>query len=397
VLAAAVLAESPDSVTVRLSVRDTGIGIPREKQSLVFESFTQADSSTTRRYGGTGLGLTISRRLAEMMGGRIGLESEPGLGSTFFVDLPLEKRAPAALPDPHFSDAARVLVIDDNETVRNQLRNEITALGLRPETAGSGPEALALLYAAPPEDQFRVVILDQFMPEMDGEAVSQAMLRDPLLRDASRILLSTSHPGSYRSPLVLRVLGFTGSLVKPVRQAQLRSALAAALETEENRQTSGSTAAPAFVADPEAVASFVGARVLLAEDNAVNRKVALRMLERLGIRADTAADGRQALAAIEQGAYDLVLMDCLMPEMSGYQATEALRRREEGTGRHLPVVAMTANAMEGDRERCLAAGMDDYIPKPVRVGELHTMLERWLGQKAGEAEPGEEAPLRRAA
>ena len=408
VIAASILAKSPASVTVRLSVRDTGIGIPREKQHLIFESFTQADSSTTRRYGGTGLGLTISRRLTEMMGGRIGLESEPGRGSTFFVDLPLEKSTVAASPEPTFSDAARVLVVDDNESVRNRLREEISALGLRPETAGAGSEALAMLRAAPPDDPFRVVLLDQRMPEMDGEAISQAMQRDPLLRDLPRVLLSISGPGSCRSPKVLRGMGFIGSTVKPVRQAQLRQVLAMALQSEEsggNGETGeskecGKARAPAaLAAEPAAgaTASLAGARILVVEDNAVNRKVALRMLERLGVRADTAADGRQALAAIEEHAYDLVLMDCLMPEMDGYEATQALRIREEGTGRRLPIVAMTANAMEGDRERCLAAGMDDYIPKPVRPETLRAVLERWLGPAAARAESGDGGPLRRAA
>jgi PAS domain S-box-containing protein len=402
VIAAAVLAESPDSVTIRLSVRDTGIGIDREKQHMVFESFTQADSSTTRRYGGTGLGLAISRRLAEMMGGRIGLESEPGQGSTFYVHLPLERSAPAVSPEPPLPDAARVLVIDDNEAARNQLREEISALGLRPETAGTGLEALAMLRAAPPDDPFRVMLLDQCMPEMDGEAVSQAMQMDPLLRDLPRIFLGISSPGSYRSAMVLRVMGFIGSMVKPVRQAQLRSALAAALQSGENGKSKecGRAGTPTpFVTEPptEAAISFVSARILVIEDNAVNRKVALRMLERLGVHADTAADGRQALALIEERAYDLVLMDCLMPEMDGYGASLALRAREEGTGRHLPIVAMTANAMEGDRERCLAAGMDDYIPKPVRSEKLRAALERWLSRKAEGAESGDGRSLRRAA
>jgi PAS domain S-box-containing protein len=411
VIAASMLAESTDSVTVRLSVRDTGIGIPREKQPLVFESFTQADSSTTRRYGGTGLGLTISRRLTEMMGGSIGLTSEPGHGSTFFVDLPLEKSAPAASLEPTLADAVRVLVVDDNEVARNQLRDEISALGLRPETAGTGLEALSMLRAAPPDDPFRVVLLDQLMPEMDGEAVSQAMQRDPLLRDLRRILLSISSPGSYRSAMVLRVMGFLGSMVKPIRQAQLRSALAAALQSEESdengenvhsgeSQEYGKTgASAAFATDPAAGAaiSLVGARILVVEDNAVNRKVALRMLERLGVRADAAADGRQALAAIEERAYDLVLMDCLMPEMDGYEATEVLRLHEKGTGRRLPIVAMTASAMEGDRERCLAAGMDDYIAKPVRPETLRAVLRHWLGPETESAESGDGRPDRRAA
>lgn len=405
VIAASVVAESPGSVTVRLSVRDTGIGIPVEKQHLVFESFTQADSSTTRRYGGTGLGLTISRRLAEMMGGSIGLASEPDQGSTFFVDLPLETVAPASLSQPPFAEAARVLVVDDNDTARNQLRDEISALGLRPETASTGLEALAMLRSAPPDDPFRVVLLDQLAPEMDGEAVSQAMQRDPLLRDVPRVLLGVSNPGSYRSPMVLHVMGFVGSMVKPVRQAQLRSALEAVLQGEETgepleQRESGKAIDPAaFAIDPaaEPALSLVGARVLVAEDNAVNRKVALRMLERLGVRADTAADGRQALAAIEERAYDLVLMDCLMPEMDGFEATQALRLREEGTGRRLPIVAMTASAMEGDRERCLAAGMDDYIPKPVRPETLRSVLERWLGQKTEGDEPDDARLDRRAA
>ena len=203
-------------------------------------------------------------------------------------------------------------------------------------------------------------------------------------------------------------MGFIGSTVKPVRQAQLRQVLAMALQSEEsggNGETGeskecGKARAPAaLAAEPAAgaTASLAGARILVVEDNAVNRKVALRMLERLGVRADTAADGRQALAAIEEHAYDLVLMDCLMPEMDGYEATQALRIREEGTGRRLPIVAMTANAMEGDRERCLAAGMDDYIPKPVRPETLRAVLERWLGPAAARAESGDGGPLRRAA
>ena len=347
VIAASMLVESPDSVTVRLSVRDTGIGIPRERQHLVFESFTQADSSTTRRYGGTGLGLTISRRLAEMMGGRIGLESEPGRGSTFFVDLPLEKSTVAASQEPPFSNAARVLVVDDNEAARNQLREEISALGLRPETAGTGSEALAMLRAAPPDDPFRVVLLDQRMPEMDGEAVTRAMQRDPLLRDLPRILLQHLRPrflsvseGPARDG-VHRLHGKAG----PPGPAPASPGSGAAERGERGNGESGESKecgkalAPAALAtEPAAGAavSLAGARILVVEDNAVNRKVALRMLERLGVRADTAADGRQALAAIEERAYDLVLMDCLMPEMDGYEATRALRIREEGTGRRLP-------------------------------------------------------------
>jgi PAS domain S-box-containing protein len=401
VISASLLAEASDAVTIRLSVRDTGIGIPREKQHIVFESFTQADSSTTRRYGGTGLGLTISRRLTEMMGGRIGLESEPGHGSTFFVELPLEKSASADLPGPTLPDAARVLVVDDNETARNQLREEIRALGLRADTAGSGLEALAMLRAAPPDDPFRVVLLDQLTPEMDGEVVSQAMQQDPLLRDLRRILLSVSTPGSYRSPMVLSVMGFSGSLVKPVRQAQLRQTLAAAVPDRVKTDTPEDLrlAAGTFATEPgnDAAITFVGARILVAEDNAVNRKVALRMLERLGVRAEAAVDGRQALAAIAGCAYDLVLMDCLMPEMDGYEATEALRAREEGTGCRLPIVAMTANAMEGDRERCLDSGMDDYIAKPVRPETLRAVLERWLGRRGERTESDDRAEARRAA
>jgi PAS domain S-box-containing protein len=402
VITASLLAESPEVATVRLAVRDTGIGIPHEKQCLVFESFTQADSSTTRRYGGTGLGLTISRRLAEMMGGRVGLESEPGQGSTFFVDLPLQKSAATVAPEPRLADAARVLVVDDNETVRTQLQSEITALGLRPDVAATGLEALAMLRAAPPDDPFRVVLLDQLGPEMDGEAVSQAMQQDPVLSDLPRILLGASGVGSYRSQIVLRVLGFTGSMVKPVRQAQLRQALVAALQLNESgesgeRDTAGTPAAFATESAAGPGISFVGARILVVEDNAVNRKVALRMLERVGVRAEAVGDGRQALTAIDRDTYDLVLMDCLMPEMDGYEATQALRLREEGTGRHLPVVAMTANAMEGDRERCLAIGMDDYLPKPVRMETLREVLERWLGRDADVAESGEGTPTRRAA
>lgn len=387
VLEAVLLSEAADSVTMRLSVRDTGIGIPPDKQALIFDSFTQADSSTTRRYGGTGLGLAISRRLVEMMGGSIGVQSEPGRGSTFTVEFALQRGAATAapagpLPWAPRRPAPRILVVDDNETVLCHLRDEVQALGLRAETTASCLDVLTLMRAAIPEDPFEAVLIDQVMPEADGEALARRLQDDLLLHDVPRVLLCTSSPASYRSVTVLQALGFVGALTKPIRQAQLRQALTAALATGAASKIATATG------------SFAGTRVLLADDNPVHRKIILHHLATFGVHADVAEDGHQALAAYLQSEYDLVFMDCLMPQMDGYEATRTIRSHEKEHGRaHTPIIATTVNVMDGDRERCLAAGMDDYIPKPVRAHLLRAALVSWVGRKgaAGESSARDQA------
>ena len=386
VIEARLVAETGTEATVRLSVRDSGIGIPKNRQEAVFESFTQADGSTTRRYGGTGLGLTICRQLTHLMGGHIGLESEPGHGSTFWVELTLPKqsRAPAVrAAAPAQWEGLRALIVDDNAVNRRILREQLRSWGCRTEEASGGQEALDLL-AGSGADPFGLALLDMMMPGMDGAETARLIRADARWRAVPLVLLSSA--GHRGGSAELKAGGFAAALVKPVRQSQLFDTLAGVLaeglttltieatRNEGKEREAKERDAKERKAKEAAAVEPLGLRVLLAEDNSTNQKLALRLLGKWGCHADAVANGMEVLDALAQAPYDAVLMDVQMPEMDGLEAAEAIRRRETGTGRHIPIIAMTANAMQGDREQCLAAGMDDYVSKPIRPQELYGKL-----------------------
>ena len=358
---------------MRLAVRDTGSGIPLERQAAIFEAFTQADGSTTRRHGGTGLGLTICRQLVALMGGEIGLESQPGVGSTFWFDLSFEAAAVAPVPPAPVEclHRLRVLVVDDNATNRMILRETLRAWGCRPEEAADGMVALAALAAAVDTDPFGLVVLDMQMPGLDGAAVADRIRAEARYAGVPLVLLS-----SMAALRDVRGGPFAATLAKPVRQAVLLRTLREVLG--EARQPRQPRARPVRVSSGERL------RVLLAEDNAVNRAVALRMLDKLGCDAEAVENGRQAVEAVALARYDLILMDVQMPEMDGFEATAAIRRGE-GHATRIPIVAMTAHAMQGDRERCLAADMDDYIAKPFVIAALAQTVTRWAPRGADRA------------
>jgi signal transduction histidine kinase/CheY-like chemotaxis protein/HPt (histidine-containing phosphotransfer) domain-containing protein len=366
----------PGPVPVRFSVSDTGIGIPPEKQRLIFEPFQQADPSTTRHYGGTGLGLTISARLVGLMGGRLGVESEAGRGSTFSFTVPLAASAgppaPARPRGPGRLDGLPVLVVDDNVSNRRVLEEVLAGWGMRPQTAAGGAEALAALErAAAAGVPFPLVLLDYHMPDMDGFAVAEHMRRRPEMAAATLMMLSSvDHQGAAAR---CRELGVTRYLLKPVKQSDLLDAILAALPGPR-------PAAPPPEAPPAAHAPPLRRlKVLLAEDNAVNQMLAVRLLEKAGHAVAVVGDGRAAVEAAAREPFDVVLMDVQMPGMDGLEATGEIRRQG---GRRVPIVAMTANALKGDRERCLEAGMDGYVSKPVRPDELFQALAEVLGAAA---------------
>jgi signal transduction histidine kinase/CheY-like chemotaxis protein len=358
-------------VMIRFEVSDTGVGLTADEQGRVFSTYSQVDSSTTRRHGGTGLGLAIARMLTQLMGGEIGVESEKGAGSRFwFTALFRESDIKASQPQPVGTLAGTaVAIIDDNRTNRVILERYLDSWGTRERSFEGGRQALrALRDAADEDDPFEVAIVDLMMPEMDGADVAAKIRADPKLKDMVILLLTSA--GRSEQP----VAGVDVELVKPVRPSQLFDVLQTLLASRPahskrriNREGTGPPAA-----------RHRWARILIVEDNAANLKVAVRMVERLGYRADVAGNGNEALDVLGQIHYDAVLMDCQMPEMDGYEATREIRRGEHD-GRHLPIIAMTASAMAGDRERCLAAGMDDYISKPVKLHIVAAVLERWLG------------------
>jgi PAS domain S-box-containing protein len=353
-------------VCLHFEVRDTGIGIAPDKQGLIFQAFAQADTSTTRKYGGTGLGLTISSHLISLMGGRIWVESAVGEGSTFHFTgrfgLAAEPAARPAAPVP--LDGLPVLVVDDNATNRRILHDLLSNWRMRPTQAGGGEAALAALkQAAAAGEPFPLVLLDAHMPGMDGFALADLIQHSPDLSGATMVILTSAGlPGDVAH---CRELGIAASVMKPFKQSELLDAILTAL----NPPAGGAhRRAPSDGLPARAVGRSL--RILLAEDNEVNQKLAMRLLEKQGHAVAVAANGREALAALTTGPFDVVLMDVQMPEMDGFEATALIRRAEEGTGQHVPIVAMTAHAMKGDRERCLAAGMDAYISKPIQPGEL---------------------------
>jgi two-component system sensor histidine kinase/response regulator len=374
--------QDAQAASLRFAVRDTGIGIAPDTQQRIFESFTQADGSTTRKYGGTGLGLAISKQLVALMGGELGLESAPGAGSTFWFRLRLPCAPPpsGALASGRAEElrGVRVLVVDDNQTNRLILQKMLEQFGALPEAVSSGAAALSALEKAATEGApYQAVLLDWQMPELDGLELGRRIKQRPEWQHLPLLLLTSM--GSWGEPGEVLAAGFAACLHKPLKQAQLREALRRVLrgEVRELRR------------EPEAERASVarerrrGVRVLLVEDNPVNQQLARKLLELAGYEVAAVWNGREAVAALAAQSYAVVLMDIQMPEMDGYEATAAIRARE-GAGHHTPIIAMTAHAMKGDRERCLAAGMDDYLTKPLEAKVLLAAVARWSAEQVEE-------------
>jgi PAS domain S-box-containing protein len=374
--------ETDDDIVIRFTISDTGIGINEAAQQRLFQAFTQADGSTTRKYGGTGLGLAISKQLVELMGGQIGVDSVPGKGCSFWFTASFTKQSCEAteicegttsLSDLH------VLIVDDNATNRKILSHQVSSWGTVHQESDSGARALELLRSAAAQGHaYDLAILDLMMPGMDGFELARRIKSDPLLA-ATRLVMLTSH-GLRGDGGTAREAGVAAYLTKPVRQSQLFDCLISVVS-----QPAGDPGNDPRLLDKPArlitrhdlkeTTMMTNKLVLLAEDNIVNQKVAVRQLQKLGYRADAVANGREAVEALERIPYELVLMDCQMPEMDGYEATAEIRRRE-GLTKHTMIVAMTAHALQGDRAKCIAAGMDDYISKPVKTEDLAQVLER---------------------
>jgi PAS domain S-box-containing protein len=368
---------------LHFTVSDTGIGIPAEKQAQIFEPFAQADTSTTRKYGGTGLGLSISTRLVNLMGGEIWVESEEGKGSRFHFTTHLgvvdAKEIEIGTPAPReILRGVKVLVVDDNRTNRRILDGMLKRWEMKPTLVEGGDEALSELPAAKEAGEpYGLILLDMHMPGMDGFQFVECLRKRPELSTATIMMLtSAGHRGDAER---CKALGISAYLLKPIRQSELREAIARVLGAKEQQGAIPLVTRYSLhdARDPETVLS-----VLLVEDNPVNQRLATRMLEKRGHRVVLAGNGREALEALEKGSFDLAFMDVQMPEMDGFQATAAIREKEIGTGTHLPVVALTAHAIKGDRERCLAAGMDGYLTKPIRPRELDDVLESYLVRRA---------------
>ena len=369
------VAEGAESVVLRFEVRDTGIGIPPEAQARIFEPFSQADGSTTRRYGGTGLGLTIARQLVEMMEGDIGVESTPGRGSCFWFTVrvgkqPAEIRAPA---QPYAGlIGLRVLVVDPDPKNRETLAGHIQSWRMRAGAAPNAPEGLRKLQrSAAHGEPYDVILLDDSLLEMDEQVLSRVTQADPELARIPVVLLTSGD--CTRAPEELARLGIRRWLPKPIRQSQLYDCLAGLMGP------GGTTPLAQAASEDVAGEQEFSSRILLAEDNPINQVVAVGMLESLGCQVEVVSNGREAVEASACAAYDLVFMDCQMPELDGFDATRAIREREaRGEIPRRPIVALTAHAFASDREQCLAVGMDDYLRKPFKQGELRAVLARWL-------------------
>jgi len=369
-------------------VRDTGIGVAPEKQKLIFEAFSQADGSTTRKFGGTGLGLTISSRLVEAMGGRIWIESEAGKGSRFHFTVRVGTAGDAltATPEDVPLTGIPVLVVDDNSTNRRILTEMLGMWGMKPTEAASAPEALTQLRrASERDDPFAMVVTDVHMPEMDGFDLAGRIKQTPELSEVAIIMLTSGEQrGDVRR---YRGLGVAAYLMKPVRRAELRAALVQALTDRPGNRVGDQAVSPVSRVVAQAAPEALRSRILLAEDNLVNQRVAARILEKAGHIVAIAGNGREALAALRRETFHLVLMDVQMPEMDGLEATRAIRKDEAGTNRRIPIVAMTAHAMTDDKNKCLAAGMDGFLSKPIRADDLLKLVEQTRLEQARAPDP----------
>ncbi len=387
VLRAGLVEVSDDDVTVRFAITDTGIGISREGLSRLFQAFSQADGSTTRKFGGTGLGLVISKTLARLMGGDIGVESEPGKGSTFWFTVKLGRVSANQLVVPTPRDdlrGLRVLAVDDNETNLQLLRVLTDSWAMTCAVATRGKDALEMIAAATADSApYDLAILDMQMPEMDGLQLAEAIRAHPS-NNSLKLVLMTSMAQRGQAACLERS-GIAAFLSKPVRQSQLYECLRTVMGPPAPVMAEAVQAPPKLVTvhTLREAAGLRGPRVLLAEDNPTNQTAAVRMLELLGYQVDVAVNGLEAVAACREAEYEIVLMDNQMPEMDGLTAAREIRIFEHGHGRlPVPIIALTAGAMLGDREKCLAAGMNDYLSKPFKVIQLREMLERWVPQSA---------------
>lgn len=387
-----------DAVVVRFEITDSGIGIPPETQARLFQPFTQADSSTSRKYGGTGLGLAISKQLAEQMGGSVGIVSQPGHGSTFWCTARFQKQimCPLAIVPSVELTGRRVLILDDNESNRVILHHLVTGWGMvADQTQDVGSAILLIEQQAEKGLSYDVAIVDMLMPGKDGLQFAKEMKAHPI-GSLVRLVILTSLIQRGHAELA-RQAGFVAYLTKPVRHDQLSNCLRTVLGlpglVNEGKPAVDPAPTPALITRHTLAETKSAPRILVAEDNLINQKLTVRILEKLGYQSDVVENGQEALTALDRGSYALVLMDCQMPVVDGFEATKLLRQREAAVQEnaasgspnicHIPIVALTANAMRGDRERCLAAGMDDYLTKPVRKEDLKGVLNRWIPLSVG--------------
>jgi signal transduction histidine kinase/CheY-like chemotaxis protein/PAS domain-containing protein len=393
--------DGADAAVIRFEVTDSGIGIPLETQAKLFMPFVQADSSTTRKYGGTGLGLSISKQLVELMGGRMGVTSLPGKGSTFWCTARFLKqpRSPRAIVPAGDLKGRRVLIVDDNESNRMILHTLVTGWGMADDVAEDAAAAWRLIeQSAHAGRPYELAILDVLMPEKDGLQLARELQRHPACAGLRIVVMTSLLQRGHAEQA--RQAGAMGYLPKPVRHDELRECLRTVLGMTTTPPSAPAPATPRLITRHTLAEDVRRPVVLIVEDNIVNQKLAVRMVEKLGYRSDVVGNGREALAALERGEYAAILMDCQMPVMDGFEATRIIREKEQRqwsivnghsketgdkksssaplTGRHIPIIAVTANAMQGDRERCLAAGMDEYLAKPVKLDELRLAMRGWV-------------------